>query len=330
MIYKGYKRGETPVYEKNNYRICILLGVLFIVIGLCFITGDVKAVFLDDLDQVPRAEQYGPMIFLACNKPRQKFDIFMQTDDVGQTDVVILWNEAEDTSFEELKLWVVIDDYYESFAWSIVDNALAMDLFSVDGKNYRSSTLGQTNGTDQHIGFLINMKKGMTHTAHFTLQTTEENYIKKSRGKCQLRIPVIMYWKSYTWEYSSPPVHSDDPKWIEKNIMGEKLFVPLMYVNARVSNLESKNSKLILNAVKPTGSYNEYYINWMTKTVLYPQVEYIDLESYNELKFDREIALFFFGMGSSCWVLAIRKKWDLKKNGTNDRKKKAKRICKHM
>lgn len=315
--------------RRQNYRIYILLGVSFFVIGFCFF-GDVKALFLDDLDQDPRVEQYGPTIFLACNKPNQIFEIFMQTDDVGQTDVAIYWNEAEDTSFEELKLWVAIDDYYAPYAWRIVDNALAMDLFSVDGINYRASSLGKTSGTDQHIGFLINMKKGMTHTAYFILQTAEENYIKENRGKCQLRIPVIIYWMSYTQEGSSSYMLSDDPKWIEKNIMGEELFIPLIYVNANVSNLEAENSKLILNVVEPAGSYNEYYINWTAKMALCPQVEYIDLESYNKLKRNKKVAMFFFGMGFSCLVLAIRKERDFRIKGTNDKQKTTKRVSKYM
>lgn len=262
-----------------------------------------------DLDRESPYVEYGPKISVACNKPNQEIFVTMITDWEGGTDISFL---CVTEGMEEASVWIVMDDGYAPFAWSIRGETSCVNMFTVDGEAYASEQDDSVYGTGKHAEFQMNFGKGIARVNTIRIETELSDYLLKNQEDCWLRIPVVLPWYSedINIEYAEDMLPLGDSKWIDKTMNGETLYCPAMNFSATVYNQAVKNKDLVLKSVSPGGRVGGLDVSWRTAYAYTVQIYYRDENWQKRMEILEILAPVFAGMGMSniLWVIMDKRK----------------------
>lgn len=251
---------------------------LFILTGICFIVAAlVMRLFpylsrpLDSTEKSIYDEQV-PVIWVACNKPNQQVYVTIITDMEGRTDLSFQLLESD---MDDVKVWIIINDDYAPFTWSTMKRAAAVQMYTLDQKEFFSEPNDLVYGTGHHAGFRLDF--GENADRMHTIRIEPEDYIMKNREDCLLRVPRIGPWYNRNATKDSiVNLPHDDPEWIGKTMDGEELYFLDMQFGAVVHNPAAKDSDLVLKLESPKCKESDSCFDWALSEVFVTQIHYTD------------------------------------------------------
>lgn len=274
---------------------------LFILTGICFIVAAlVMRLFpylsrpLDSTEKSIYDEQV-PVIWVACNKPNQQVYVTIITDMEGRTDLSFQLLESD---MDDVKVWIIINDDYAPFTWSTMKRAAAVQMYTLDQKEFFSEPNDLVYGTGHHAGFRLDFGKNADRM--HTIRIEPEDYIMKNREDCWLRVPRIGPWYNRNASKDSiVNLSHDDPEWIGKKMDGEELYFLDMQFSATVHNPAAKNSDLVLKLASPKCKESDSCFDWALSEVFVTQIHYTDEKWQRDMELLDVISTILFGLGLS-------------------------------
>lgn len=231
--------------------VCLLIGMIFAVDWEPF-TKEIYEVY-----------KYGPIVQIACDVPNQQLDVGISVDTDGNSELYFI----SDAEKGPINVWVHVTDLYSPFAWKILENTENMTLHSQNEHSYAANPSGAVSGQGRTVTFRMHFQKGEEAViSRIAFQPMNGAQFLHEKEESWFRLPCICPWVSGDVEdiYAAydDDAYFDDPKFVNKTIDGEPLYLSALSILASAYNPAYVNPGLVLKSVSPENLTRGHYFYW--------------------------------------------------------------------